>query len=77
MPDPPSINVTITDGWIVTSIWQDIGTGRLEPVGVKVEHQDSRPVLADHLRRLPLGQILGAARRKVVRQTGWQLTGKE
>ena len=68
MAASPVTDVTVHDGWIVTSEWADIGTGRLEPVNVKFAREDGGPVLADSIRKLPVGTILNNARGTLARQ---------
>jgi hypothetical protein len=54
--------------WKVETVWST-DTGRLEPVSVKVEGAGNVPVVADVLRRLPIGTMQQAARREGARMS--------
>lgn len=47
--------------WFVVTTWTVLG-GRLEPVSVTVVSNDGRPVLAEVIRRLPIGTMQKEAR---------------
>jgi hypothetical protein len=59
--------------WVVTTLWSN-ESGRFEPVSVTIIGEGDRPVLADVLRRLPIGTLQIKVRREARRVSAFPRT---